>query len=265
MPSRNRLLLAGAALTAAASIAACSGAPAAPALTDPDEILVKSVESLQTVKSFHLDVGVAGSLNLDLMGTGTTSEFPLDTTTFAGDFDIANEKARFTFDIPALMGLSGEALLIGDVSYVKTTLTGPLYIKSAVEATDEVPTDPTAAIAELRTALAETEGLEPTLGADVACGDKQCYNVQLALTPELLASLDDGSLPMGEIPEGSATVAFNVEKDTLRPASIVITADGGAQGTLTLTLGLSAWDQAVTIAEPPADQVTDEAGGLFGG
>ncbi|HET7726811.1 MAG TPA: hypothetical protein VFK54_05735 [Candidatus Limnocylindrales bacterium] len=259
--------LRAAALPLAVIVAACGGAPAAPALTDPNEIIVKSFETLQGAKSVHLEVGLAGSLTADLFGTGTATEFPLDTTTLNGDLDLANDRARVTFDVPALLGLSGEVLVIGETSYVKTSLTGPLYQKSTNDgATEDVPSDPAEAIAELRTALEETEGLDPVKGADVACGEKQCYSVDLTLDPSLLSGLGEGApIPVGELPaDGSATVTFHVEKDTLRLAELIVAASAAGQGDITLTLTLTKWDEGVAIDEPQADQVT-EGGGMFGG
>lgn len=257
-----------AALPLAAILAACAGAPAAPALTDPNEIIIKSMETLQGAKSVHLEVGLAGSFNADLFGTGSPSELSLDTTKLAGDLDIANEKARVTFDVPALLGLSGEILVIGDTSYIRTSLTGPQYQKSAVDQSGagDVPSDPTEAIAELRKALEETEGIDPVKGADVACGEKQCYSVDLDLDPSLLSGLGSAApLPVDDIPsDGRARVTFLVEKETLRLASVVVAASAAEEGNVTVTLTMSKWDEAVQIDAPPADQVT-EGGGMFGG
>lgn len=256
------------ALPLAAFLAACGGAPAAPALTDPNEIIVKSMETLQGAKSVHLEVGVSGSFNADLFGTGSPSELALDSTSFAGDLDIANERARVTFEIPALLGLTGEVLVIGDTSYLKTSLTGSQYQKSATDDAvgGDAPSDPAEAIANLRTALEETDGIDPVKGADATCGDKQCYSVDLDLDPSSLSGLGaEAPLPIDELPtDGTAKVTFLVEKDTLRPSSIVVAASAAAEGNVTLTLTLSRWDEPVTIDEPPADQVT-EGGAMFGG
>ena len=75
--SRHRSLRLTLAASVIAVVAACSGsAPAAPALTDPVDILAQSVQTLQDVKSFHADVAVSGSVNVDVMGTGSTAGVP---------------------------------------------------------------------------------------------------------------------------------------------------------------------------------------------
>ena len=58
--SRHRSLRLTLAASVIAVVAACSGgAPAAPALTDPVDILAQSVQTLQDVKSFRADVAVS--------------------------------------------------------------------------------------------------------------------------------------------------------------------------------------------------------------
>ena len=47
-------------------------------------------------------------------------------------------------------------------------------------------------------------------------------------------------------------------KSDYRPARLVIAVDGGTAGTATITVDLTAYDAAVTIAAPPADQISDQ-------
>jgi hypothetical protein len=253
-----RLALAGSVL---AVVAACGGAPAASPLSDPVDILVQSVQSLTGVKSFRADVAVTGTVNVDMMGTGSPQALPLDGTTAQADVDVENKNAKATFKAgPALLNISGEAIQIGNTSYVKTSLSGPLYQKSesteagAVEgATDMTDED----IAQLREQLSKPE-VAPTKGEDVACGDKQCYQVTIELTSDELQSLSD-ALPTEEVPtdvsNANVNVTFQIEKDTLRPAGIDITADMADQGSLTVNVDFSNWDEPVSIEAPPADQV----------
>lgn len=253
-----RLALAGSVL---AVVAACSGSsPAAPALTDPVDILVQSVQTLNDVKSFRADVAVSGTVNVDAMGTGQAQAFSLDNTTAQLDVDVENTNAKATFSAPSLLGASGELIQIGNTSYVKTSFTGPLYQKSesteasAVEgATDMSDED----IAKLREQLSKPE-FAPTKGDDVACGDKQCYQVSIELTSDELQSISD-ELPTEEVPtdmsNANVNVTFQIEKDTLRPAGIDIVADMAEEGKLTVNVDFSNWDEPVSISAPPADQV----------
>ena len=244
-----------------AVVAACGGgSPAAPALTDPVDILVQSVQTLSNVKSFHADVAVSGSVNVDVMGTGTPQELSLDNTTATLDVDVENKNAKAAFNAPALFGLSGELIQIGNTSYTKTSLTGAQWQKSeatdagAVDAATEMTEED---IAQLREQLSKPE-VAPTKGEDVACGDKQCYQVSIELTADELQALE-GELPTEEVPtdftDANVNVTFQIEKDTLRPAGIDITADMASEGSLTINVDFSNWDEPVTIEAPPADQV----------
>ena len=244
-----------------AVVAACGGgSPAAPALTDPVDILAQSVQTLNDVKSFHADVAVSGSVNVDLMGTGQNSAFPLDNTTATLDVDVENKNAKATFSAPSLMGLSGELIQIGNTTYTKTSLTGAQWQKSEsadAGAVDEATEMSEEDIAELREQLSKPE-VAPTKGEDVACGDKQCYQVTIELTADELQALE-GELPTDEVPtdlsEANVNVTFQIEKDTLRPAAIDITTDMGAEGNLTINVDFSNWDEPVTVEAPPADQI----------
>jgi hypothetical protein len=241
-------------------VAACGGS-SAPALTDPVDILVKSIESLQAAKSFHVDVAVTGTISADPTGTGGSTSFTLDGTSAAADVDIAGKAVRATFSVPALLGLAGELIAVDDSAYVKTTLTGALFQKSSM--TDAgLPADPGDVadldLTELRAALARPE-VAPTKGDDVRCGAKDCYTVTIELTAEEIASLSGGALPDEGLPidVGSVglTVTFRVEKDTLRPAGIGLTATMGPAGSLSVDLTMSKWDENLSISAPPADQV----------
>jgi hypothetical protein len=242
-------------------VAACGG-QSAPELTDPAEILTKSVETMQDAKSVRVDVTLSGTITADPTGTGGAgSTFPLDGTTASADIDIEGGNARATFSVPAFLGLAGELIAVGDDAFVKTTLTGPLYQR--MSASDgELPVDPGDVdgldLEELRTMLAKPE-LSPTKGEDVACGSKDCYAVVIDLNPADIAALGGGDVGDLDLPIDVGNVGlnmvFHVEKDTLRLASVAMVVSMGADGSLRLDITVSRWDEAVSISAPPADQV----------
>jgi hypothetical protein len=254
MPRRPSLLLA---VVATLTIAACQAAPAAPALTDPKEILTKSAEATLKAKSFHFDVAVTGTFNADLMGSGSTSEFKLDGTTAAGDVDITGKNLKASFSAPAILGLTGEVIQVGQTSYFKSSLTGPQYQKTDSEdvPVDEV-TDPAKAMEGLRSFL-ETPGLSPTKVADAKCGDnKDCYQVEFDLTGEELAALSSAAPDAGaELANGTFKLTVGVEKDTLRMSQMRMAVSMAEQGSVNVTMNMTKWDESVSIAAPPADQV----------
>jgi hypothetical protein len=256
MLRRLAFLIAGAAI----AVGACSGTPAAPALTDPKEILTKSVASLQDVKSFHMKADVGGEVKLDLTGQGSAGAgFSLDGTTAEGDVDIANKKAKIAFAAPALFNVSGEVIQIANDTYTKVSLLGDKYTKTTSEGDDPAAAagDPQKAIQEL-TDFLNQPGVAPTKLPDEKCGDKDCYHVQLTLTSDQLGDVG-GAIPgASAAPEGSGTLDLWVQKDNLRPAKMTLGLDLEEMGNLDVTVAFSNYDGAVTVEAPPADQVQSE-------
>jgi outer membrane lipoprotein-sorting protein len=254
MPRRLASLLAALAVVTSLVAAACSSTPSAPALSDPKEILSQSVAALATAKTFHLKAAVAGSIPLDMTGSGTASPLDLEGTTLEGDMDVAGKKAHLTFAAPALL-TTGEVILVDDTTYTKISLMGPKFSKTAGTTGDaEVPTDPAKVITDVKAALDKLP-TPPTKNADVKCADTDCYSVTIALTSQDLGTLggDLGALPSGTA--GAGTIELWVRKNDLRPTRVVVTADAGAQGKLTVTLDITNYDASVSIVAPPADQV----------
>jgi hypothetical protein len=242
----------------AIALGAC-GSPSLPALTDPTEIVTAALKATESARSVHLDVTLDGTINADLTGSGTATDLPLNGTSAAADVDMAGGKAHATFTIPAFLNLNGELVQIGETSYLKTSLTGPQF--EAQQATDSLPVDPTDAsgivddVGDFLTA----DGVDPVKGDDVDCGGKRCYTVSIELTPAELAALGSDQaealgLPL-DLGSASLAITIRVEKDTYHLAGIMTVASLGEQGTLTLNLTLSKWDQPMDISPPPADQV----------
>ena len=107
--------------------------------------------------------------------------------------------------------------------------------------------------------------MDPVKGDDVACGSKQCYTVTADLTADELAALGVGAaagLPV-DLAGASLAVTVRVEKDLPNHLAgltlVVTTGDGNA---LTLDAILSRWDEPVSIAAPPADQINAGERGL---
>ena len=113
-------------------------------------------------------------------------------------------------------------------------------------------------IANLKTELDKLPA--PAKLADEKIGDQDCYHVQ-----EKVASTD---IPEAGAALGGASGALTVDvwtrKSDYRPARLTFAVDGGTAGTATITLDLTAYDAAVSIAAPPADQVSDQPFALPG-
>lgn len=242
-----------AALTAVVALLAGACGSSAPALTDPKDILSQSAATLSALKSVHIHVDVAGSVKIDLLGTGSASALDLTGTTADVDVDLPNSKAHASFSVPAMFGLGGDFIQIGADQYTKVSLAGPKYTKNttAPSTASAAPTDPKALVKQVQDALTKLSS-PPAKGADEKVGDQDCYRVTLKLTAADLSGAG-ASLPPGMT--GDGTVDVWVRKNDLRPARLVAAINGGDQGSLTLTITLSNFDATISIDAPPADQI----------
>jgi hypothetical protein len=248
----------GAALAAVAFIIVACGGPAAPALTDPKEILTQSLISHKDVKTVEATGNITGNVKIG-PGAGT---LPLEGTTFTAAVDIGAENVRFALDAPSLLGTKVEAIVVDRIAY--TRLLGGLAMFFPSETGDkftrtELPApsgDPSSPAPDFDEAMDEiVEALDklpvPTKQPDERCGDADCYRLTLALSTDQLESLGT-SAPAGL--EGTTTIDIWSRKDNLRPARVVMSADGGEMGTATATIEFR-YDGAVTIEAPPDDEV----------
>ena len=250
MPRRLLILLA---FAASLAVVACSSTPAAPALTDPKEILVKSIASLANVKTATIKGTFTGSVNAAEAGNFDLSSVKIDLSV-----DVPAKKTRVTVDAPTLMGTKLDLIVADGNTY--TQVVGPLaallggdatgkYMKTAVgETVPDEATDPAKAIEELRKGLDQLPKAPEKL-ADERCGDQDCYHVRLALTAADLATLGAGDVQIGNV-----SVDMWTRKNDLRPGKITFSLDMGAQGNVGGTFEFT-YDQGVNISAPPADQI----------
>jgi hypothetical protein len=259
--SRSTVRLASAFnLLAAASIVVGACGNAAPALTDPKEIVTAAVRTAQSARSVHVEMTLEGSISADLTGAGgPASAISLRGTTGSANVDIASGSAHATFSVPALLGLTGDLIEVGNTLYYKTSL-GPDQYR-VLKAADVLPVNPTdtRSLMDEVGGLLSRDGVDPVKGDDVACGSTQCYAVKIELTPDELNALGADGLAASALPidvgAASLSITIRVEKDTNRLAGIAATVALGEQGSLTFDLAMSGWDQPVTISAPPADQI----------
>jgi len=241
-----------------AIVASCNGGSTGPALTDPKEIVTAALTATEAAKSVHLDLTLDGTVSVALpIGGSAGTPIDLTGTTASADVDFAKPAAKATFAVPAMFGLAGELIAVDGKSYIKTTITGPLYQESAGSAG---PIDP-ANVGGLAGNLGDLlfkDGVELVKGDDVACGSKQCYTVTAHLTADDLGATGAGAasgLPV-DLTGATVDVTLRVEKDLphhLAGLTAVVTMADGSKITAELTA--SKWDEPVTVTAPPADQV----------
>lgn len=262
MTRRLTLSLIAIASVASLLLAACgSQTPAAPPLTDPKEILTKTVVSLKDVKTVEVTGTFSGNVTVPDMGA-----LDLSTTKLSAAMDIPGKKAKFSLDAPSVLGTKVDAILLDNVAYYKITglLAGMIgatpdkYTKAELPASSPDPAASAASATEVDEAVAKiNEALDklptpPTKGADEACGDQQCYHVTLKITADDLKKLDPTAASVAET--GDLTLDIFSRKVDIRPAKIVFTITSPEIGTVGITLELK-YDGSVSVEAPPADQI----------
>lgn len=261
---RVRLLALATAVVLAAG--ACQSTPPPPTLTDPREILAAAVTATSTARAVRVDGSADGTVGLDLAASEAPSAFELAGTTFSADLDLEKGDARTTFSAPGLLGLTGEVIVVDGTTYLKSTLTGPLYRTLSTDSDIPEPSGTTRAtiIGDLVGLLARPD-LDPVKAEDVACGGTTCYRVEIALSPAELTALGAGDLgaptglpipiPLPDLAAATVDLTVLVARDTTRLAGVTIDADLGANGAAIVELTFTKWDEAVSIGSPPPDQV----------
>ena len=264
----RRFLLSLVAIASVASLllAACGAqAPAAPALTDPKDILAKTVLSLKDVKTVEVTGSFTGNVTVPNMGA-----LDLSTTKLSAAMDIPGKKAKFSLDAPAVLGTKVDAILLDNVGYVKVSgllagtlgLTPDKYKKADIPAPSAAPGASAAAgdaaqVAEAVTKINEALSklpTPPTKGADEACGDQQCYHVTLKVTAADLRALDPSVGSQVGNTAGDLALDVWTRRNDLRPAKMSFGVTSPDIGTVTATFELK-YDGAVTVEAPPADQI----------
>jgi hypothetical protein len=236
-------------------LGACSNAPAAPALTDPKEILAKTAESLTGVKTVEFTGAFTGSVSAQGLGN-----FDLSTVKISGQADISNKKAKVAIDAPSLFGTKIDAILVDMTAYLK--IAGPLaiplhatadtWMKFDIPASSGNPvdaaTDPSQAAQQAQDALNKLP-TPPVKQADEKCGDQDCYHVTIHVSAADMKAMDPTSSVNGDV-----TVDVWTRKNDYRPAKIGVNVATVDMGTFGATFEFT-YDGSVSIEAPPADQV----------
>ncbi len=255
--TRTRPTLLMALATIALLAAACGGTAPGPTLTDPTAIVTAAVNSTAAAKSVHIDATLDGTATVNLGGGGSGAPIDVSGTTASADIDLVKPAAHATFAVKAGVQIGGEAILVDGTTYLKTTLTGPLYVASPA---GSLPIDLTQLPRAINTVgdLLTKQGVALDKGEDVACGSQQCYTVSADLTADELGTSALGSAGGLPVDLTGASLKLTVMVETSLPnhlagVTAVLSMPDGTK--LTAVLTASKWDQPVTVTAPSADQV----------
>ena len=239
-----------------AVLAACQSTPA---ITDPVDIITQGLDATSNLKSMHVSLKLDGTFTVP-DGGGT---FNLDSTKLEADVDIAAKSVRASVAVPAFLGLTADLIVIGDDVWYRTSMGGTKWFHQKNDLTGSplpIPTaslDTQAMIDKVKEALA-TDGVVTKKLADVACGDRQCYQVSVSVPSSLMdeagsmASLDPSSI-FGD----AVVVNLLFDREKLWLTEVSTSVDSEAVGTITATLSFSNFDEAVEFSAPPSPDVTE--------
>ena len=238
-------------------LAACGST--GPALTDPTEIVTQGLAATSELTSFHFELSLDGDIDMAELG----GQMSLNGTNLQGDFDLEARRAQLTFAVPSLLGVSGELIATSEALFVRTSMTGEMWMR--MDAAD-AGGDPLSAAMDPQELIDGVEGFLDTDGVelakldDVDCGDRSCYLVRLTVPASALADAGAAaSMLPGDVFGESLVLDLQFDREDSYLAG-VSTSFAGEQGSLTVTLTISDYDEAVEINPPPSDQITDGLG-----
>jgi hypothetical protein len=225
-------------------------------VTDPKEMLARSLQATLDAEAVHLEGELSGTIPGDLVERDE-SPVSLDGSTVAADLRPRDAKTSTTLTSPGL-DLDVAAISVWDGVWYRTRPDDDWQRASLGGTSAEAGVDinPLTLVERLRSYLA-TPGTAPTL-KDVACASAsgRCHRVTVEAGRDP-ATILRAMLPAdqaGELPDVRTTVTLDTDALTLRPAHLVIdAASDDATIVLHLELDASRWDDpGITIEEPSA-------------
>lgn len=223
-------------------------------VTDPKEMIARSLQSTLDAFSVHLDASVTGTIPGVLVGR-PEEVVVLDGTTASADLKPRDVRTRISVD-SAPLGIDLDAVTVWDSVWSRTSADGA-WTKAplgSVVAGSGLDANPLTIVDRLRDELRGPD-FQPTV-EDVACAGESgtCRHIVLDAGTDPAALL--GALLPDEnvsaLPAVRTIVTLDSDVATLRPAHLVLemTSDDGSVD-LEVVIDASRWDEPVQIDEPP--------------
>jgi len=225
-------------------------------VTDPREMIARSLQSVLDANAVHLDATVSGTIPGALLDR-PEERLVLDGTIAKVDLRPRDARTAASVDSPPL-DVSLETVTVWDGAWYRTPPDGAWSRASLGGAAADAGVDanPLTLVDRLRAWLARPE-LDPTV-TDVPCAGESgtCRHIVLDAgtdPADLLGALlpDDNE---SALPEVTTTITLDADTGTLRPAhlELVMRSEDGTVD-LKLALDASRWDDpGIVVEEPPA-------------
>jgi hypothetical protein len=254
-----------------AAVSACSGSAATPTpspITDPNQVLAQSLLNLERSRSFHVAGTIGGSVDMNslsqLSGSslGLSGKLDLKGGTIFGDVDTAAQAVHVMVAFPSLFGLSIDLIEVDGYSYTKINLMSDKYSKSRtdVSAVSSAIPGPSLrlsdAVDQIRQVLGNSGATSALVGHSKVDG-RDAYELSLSISADALNAAAGSFVPglAGYPSLDSASAEYWAYSDALLPAQLQLKAASTSLGNLDVSVTLTRYDKAVSIAAPPADQV----------
>jgi len=265
MRNRSPLAMLGSALVlvivlvaagTALGIGPLAGAPAAAKVTDPREMMARSLQSVLDAQAVHLDGTLTGAIPGSLVHH-PEDVVSLDGSSLTGDLRPKDAKTSTHLVSPGL-GLEVAAISVWDGVWYRATADDPWQRASLGGASSQAGVDinPLTLVDRLRGYLA-TPGVSPVV-EEVSCAaaSGHCHRITLEAGRDP-ATILRAMLPadqVGSLPDVRTTVVLDTDAESLRPARLVVDSKSEDGGVLIhLDLATSRWDDpGIVIDEPKA-------------
>jgi hypothetical protein len=222
-------------------------------VTDPKEMLARSLQSVIDASSVHLAARVEGHVPGALLDRPEAT-VELDGTRVEADARPKDARTTSHVEIPALDAML-DTVTVWDGAWYRTDPAGAWERASLgdVAAYAGVDANPLTLVDRLRGYLADPE-VTPTV-TDVACGapSGRCRHIVLeaGTDPTGLLALLLPKTNRDALPPVDTTVTLDTDVATLRPVQLAVDmhSDDGTVD-LHLVVDASRWDEPITIDEP---------------
>jgi hypothetical protein len=247
------VLAVGAAVGGVAGVGPLAQPVPADKVTDPEEMLARSLQSVIDAQAVHLDATVKGHLPGRLLDRPEAS-VALDGTHGEGDIRPKDAKTRAHLESPSL-GIDMDTVTSWDQVWYRRGRDAPWTKASlgSVAADAGVDANPLTLVDRVRGYLARPD-VTPTV-QDVACASPsgRCRHIQLdaGTDPSQIIGLLLPADRAAELPPATTYVVLDADAMTLRPVHLVVDVQSD-DGTVDLELVVDAsrWDEDLAIEEP---------------